>query len=189
MLILRSLIAKEAAIWQTESATKEFSLRARAQPCFHRRVARLKTFLRFWFPAIAWLGIIFVASTSNLSSGRTSRFFRPILQWLVPGISEAALNQAQYVARKTGHVTEYALLALLLWRARRQPTRGDSRPWRWREAAWALGGAALYAVSDEAHQYFEDDRQASLADVLLDTAGAAAGLGALWLTGRWRKRW
>jgi hypothetical protein len=84
MLILRSLIAKEAAIWQTESATKEFSLRARARPCFHQRVARVTTFQRFWFPAIAWLEVIFLASTSHLSSGRASRFFRPLLQWLVP---------------------------------------------------------------------------------------------------------
>ena len=65
--------------------------------------------------------------------------------------------------RKGAHVTEYAILALLLWRAlgRRLP-------------ALALG--ILYAASDELHQHFVRGRHGSPVDVAIDTMGLLAGL-------------
>jgi VanZ family protein len=132
---------------------------------------------------------IYSASTDALSSHRTSRIIGPLLRWLYPGVTDETIYRVQYAVRKTGHLTEYAILACLLWRARRQPARGDTRPWNWREAGFALGVAALYAISDEVHQAFVPSREPRTADVLLDTAGAAAGLFALWQFGRWRKQW
>ena len=86
-------------------------------------------------------------------------------------------------------LTEYAILALLVWRALRKPMKREPRPWKGSEARLALVFAALYASTDEFHQTFVPSRQGSVWDVLLDTSGAAFGLLLLWLLGRWRRRW
>ncbi len=124
--------------------------------------------------------VIFSASTDALSSHRTSRIIGPLLRWLKPDVSAETISRVQTVVRKTGHMTEYGVLACLFWRARRKPVKNDPRPWRWSEAAVALLFAALYAATDEFHQAFVPSRQASMGDVLLDISGAAAGLVVLW---------
>lgn len=142
-----------------------------------------RAFIRYWLPVLAWMLVIFSASTDLMSGRRTSRFIEPLLRWLAPGISPENLRRAHFVARKAGHVAEYAVLALLLWRARRKPVRNDARPWNWREAVWAVGVAALYAVSDELHQWFVASRTASAGDVAWDTLGAALAILCLWALG------
>src|SRR5438045_5204621 len=80
---------------------------------------KLPRFVRYWMPAIIWMALIFVGSTDVLSAQHTSRFLVPFLRWLDPQISLAALAQIQFAIRKLGHLTEYAILAMLLWRALR----------------------------------------------------------------------
>ena len=116
----------------------------------------------------------------------TSRIIGPVLRWLDPTVSQDTIDAVQFVVRKTAHVLEYAVLAPLLWWARRRPVRGDLRPWRGAEAAFALGLAVLFAASDEWHQSFVPSREARVGDVLIDAAGAVAGLAGLWSLGRWR---
>lgn len=111
------------------------------------------------------------------------------MHWLFPQISDHALNEIVFAIRKGAHLTEYAILALLLWRARRKPVRGDTRPWKGVEARFAVTIVALYASTDEFHQAFVPSRQASVWDVLLDTCGAVVGMLLLWAYGRWRNRW
>jgi hypothetical protein len=78
------------------------------------------------------------------------------------------------VTRKCAHVTEYAVLALLLWRALRSvPTLHTKRLLVF---GAALLGCALFAASDEFHQTFVKSRTPSVRDVLLDTGGALLGL-------------
>ena len=146
-------------------------------------------FLRYWLPVILWMGVIFGMSTNAGAPNKTSRLIGPIVRWLVPGVSDEAVGRVVFGVRKAAHVTEYALLAALCWRARRQPVRGDARPWRWTDAAFALALAAVFAASDEWHQSFVPSRQASGWDVLLDSGGAALGLLIIWRLGRWRKSW
>ena len=67
-----------------------------------------------------------------------------------------------YFIRKCAHLTEYAMLALLLWRAVRKPVKNDPRPWIWREARLALLLVVLYAASDEFHQLFVPSRDAAV---------------------------
>jgi VanZ family protein len=119
----------------------------------------------------------------------TSRFIGPLLRWLLPGVADTTVEHVQYTVRKAGHVSEYAILAWLLWRAVRPPARSDRRPWSWKTAAAAVALAALYACTDEYHQSFVATRYASALDVAIDTLGAAIGMAAVWLIGRWRKRW
>jgi len=133
--------------------------------------------------------LIFGMSTTAGAPNNTSRIIGPIVRWLVPGITDEALGRIVFGVRKTAHVTEYAILTLLCWRARRGPICGDRRSWRWSDAAFAFAVAVAFASSDEWHQSFVPARQASGWDVLLDLCGAALGLFVLWRLGRWRKRW
>jgi VanZ family protein len=135
------------------------------------------------------MALIFSASADPKSGQHSSRIIAPLLRWLKPDISEAALDRAVFIVRKGAHVTEFAVLAALLWRARRQPVKNDSRPWQWAHAAFAVGIAALYSASDELHQLFVPHREARFHDVLLDTVGAVLGLLVIWALGRWRKCW
>ena len=145
--------------------------------------------MAYWLPVAAWMLLIFIGSTDLLSSQHTSRFIGPLLRWLIPGISEASLERAHLIVRKCGHVTEYGVLAWLLWRARRKPAMNPPRPWLWAEAAFALCVAAAYAGTDEIHQSFSPSRYASVEDVLIDTLGAGVGLLLVWALGRCRRQW
>lgn len=133
--------------------------------------------------------VIFGASTSLGAPRNTSRFIGPILRWLVPNISDDTVVNVQFVVRKTAHAVEYAILCFLIWRARRKIIPNESPRWHWREAGIAILFSAIYAATDEFHQYFVATRQGSPWDVLLDTAGAAAGIFVLWKIGRRLKRW
>ena len=134
----------------------------------------MKSFLKYWFPLLMWLGVIFVGSTNLMSAEHTSRFVVPFLLWLKPGMSPQTIWVILVVMRKCAHVTEYAVLALLLWRALRSvPILGT-------KTLLVFGavvlGCALFAASDEFHQTFFKLRTPSVRDVLLDTAGAILGL-------------
>jgi VanZ family protein len=135
------------------------------------------------------MSLIFGFSTDVGSSKRTSRILGPVLRWLVPDISDAAISKVQLVVRKGGHVTEYAVLALLVWRARRQPRVGVRQPWNPRHATFAFAFAVTFAITDEWHQSTVPSREGQVSDVLIDSVGAGFGLAALWLTGRKFKRW
>ena len=132
---------------------------------------------------------IFGLSTSAGAPDNTSRIIGPIVRWLVPGISDETLGRVVFGVRKSSHVTEYAILAVLAWRARRKPVGGEARPWRGGDAAFAFVLATAFAASDEWHQSFVPSRQGSGWDVLLDSGGAVLGLFVVWRLGRWRKRW
>ena len=72
-------------------------------------------------------------------------------------------------------MTEYALLALLLWRACKRTLNDRATPDR--AALWAWIIAVAYACTDEFHQKFVPTREASIWDVCIDAVGAAIALG------------
>src|SRR5437762_14140264 len=74
-------------------------------------------FLRYWLPLLVWLGVIFFGSTDLMSAEHTSRFIVPFLRWLKPDISPETLASIHFIVRKCAHLSEYAVLALLLLRA------------------------------------------------------------------------
>src|ERR1039458_4955854 len=94
---------------------------------------------------------------------------------------KAAVEMLHHGFRKTCHLTEYAVLAWLFWRAIRKPVKHDPRPWHWTEAGLALAIVFLYAAGDELHQAFVPSRTAQISDVLIDTCGGAVALLLLWL--------
>lgn len=135
------------------------------------------------------MAVMLAGSGDMLSSQKTSRFIGPVLRWFDPEITEATVRAIQFGIRKTAHVVEYAVLSLLLWRARRG-SGSDSAPVRFREAAlFAIVVAAAFAVVDEVHQSFVPSRQGSAWDVALDTFGAALAMVGLWQLGRIRNKW
>src|ERR1051326_6226480 len=124
-------------------------------------------------PLVAWLCFIFFASRNSLSAANTSQIIGPLLHWLFPRISEAAVDQVHFIIRKTAHFTEYAVLALLAARAFRTSPR-PPRSRRWWLASFAL--VAVVALLDEYHQTFVPSRTASIYDSFLDMTGGATAL-------------
>jgi len=108
--------------------------------------------LTVWLPVFAWAAVIFAfSSIPSLSSG---------------------LGVWDTVLRKCAHVTEYAVLGALLYRA------------LGREAL-ALAVGIAYAATDELHQHFIRGRHASPVDVAIDAVGVALGM-LVWLRVRQR---
>ena len=134
----------------------------------------MRPLIRYWLPILLWLGVMFVGSTNLMSAEHTSRYIVPFLLWLKPGMSPHTIWIILVFVRKCAHVTEYAVLALLLWRAFR------SVPALHTKTSMVYGvvlmGCALFAASDEFHQTFVKSRTPSVRDVLLDISGALLGL-------------
>jgi len=152
-------------------------------------VPKLKVWLNYWLPVFIWMVVIFSASSDSMSFQHSSRFLAPVLRWLFPHMTERTISDMVFVIRKCAHLTEYAILALLVLRAVRKPVRNDPRPWRWSEAGWAILLVVLYAGSDEIHQIFVPHREGKFADVIIDTSGGVAGLLIVWVIGRLTKHW
>ena len=114
---------------------------------------------------------MFIGSSDLMSAEHTSRFLTPLLRWLKPDISGAAVAQAHLLVRKAAHVIEYAILTGLLFRA----LRGNFERLSTR-AAVAFFPVMIFALTDEYHQSFVASRTSSLGDVLIDCCGALAGI-------------
>jgi VanZ family protein len=151
-------------------------------------VPKLRILLKYWLPVGAWMAVIFFASGDRMSFQHSSRIVAPLLHWLWPQLSPEAIHTVVVLVRKAGHLTEYALLALLIWRALRHTPSDKPRPWSWRLAARTLLWVMLYAASDEFHQLFVPSREATITDVLIDTTGGALALCLLWSIDHMRRR-
>ena len=149
----------------------------------------VRPFFRYWLPVLLWAILIFSASTDLGSANHTSRFIGPALRWLFPGIAETTAQQIQLGIRKSAHATEYAVFAVLVWRACFRPGRSNWLPWSNKLAWQAWAAATFYAMTDEYHQSFNPSREASVRDVLIDSMGAALGLFLIHRWGRFRRWW
>lgn len=143
---------------------------------------RLKSRLwRYGLPGL-WMVAIFFASTSEFSGPKTASILEPLLRWCFPQITRAHIELCHFLVRKAGHLSEYAILGLLLARAFSASGHRFLRR-RWFVVSLVL--LSLYALSDEFHQSFVPSRTASVYDSLIDIAG---GLTALVLIALWKKR-
>lgn len=134
-----------------------------------------KLFIYFAFTLLC-MGCIFFFSAQNadtsqeLSDGLLAKLKALIA--LLPSISGQG---AEHDIRKYAHLFEFcmlgigsALTAAELWNGR------ASTPALPPVTAWAFG--ALYACTDELHQYFVPGRSAQLSDVALDSFGVLLGV-------------
>jgi VanZ family protein len=119
-------------------------------------------------PLILWIGVIFVASSNTGSMSNTSRFIRPLLEFLFPGTPEEILVVYHGYIRKFAHFAEYSGLAFFASRA----FYGSAN--KWLRKFWyvfALALIVLVATADETNQSFLASRTSSVYDVLLDSSG------------------
>jgi VanZ family protein len=123
---------------------------------------RERTLLALWLPVLAWMAVIFFLSAQS-------------------SLGDMQLPPLFGALRKSGHIFEYAVLALLLgrallgtWRA-----RGEKLSRTLLNRVWWVGAAAatLYGITDEFHQTFVPKRGGYPTDVLIDALAAIAALG------------
>jgi len=125
-----------------------------------------------WIPPVAWMAVIFVLSTDAGSAHHTGQWLAPVIRLVLPGATPAQVQAVHALIRKLAHLTEYAILAALWFRAFARGARMSPAA-----AGWAaLGLSAAWAGLDELHQAFVASRGGNLADVLLDSTGAAAAV-------------
>jgi VanZ family protein len=127
------------------------------------------------------MAVIFVMSTEAGSAEHTAGVLVPVLRSLLPWASPVALLAIHAAVRKGAHVTEYAVLALLWYRALVRDGALERRP----AAAAVVAIAALWGFVDEAHQTMQLTRGGSVADVALDSGGGL--LGAACAYGGWER--
>jgi VanZ family protein len=149
-------------------------------------VTKLSAFLKFWLPVLLWMTLIFSASADAHSYEHSSFLVEPLLHWLFPQMSQTHVEQIHHLFRKCAHLTEYAILALLLWRALHL-SKNNLPKWSWPKMGGTLLLVFLYAASDEFHQSFVPTRTALISDVFIDTTGGAIGLLVLWFFEHRRK--
>ncbi len=119
--------------------------------------------------------MIFSASTDAGSAEKTNPLVGRIIATVAPGLaarlSPDQIDRIDWNIRKTAHVTEYALFAILAFRAL---AFGNPR-FRSRNAYGPILIAVLYAATDEYHQSFVPSRGAAASDVFYDGTGALIG--------------
>lgn len=114
--------------------------------------------LQAWLVVFLWMLVIFAFSQQPHSGQVTAKVFGPY----------------NIAVRKIAHVSEFAVLAVLLWRAWTK-TLLKGGIGRFCNIA-SLAISALYALTDEWHQTFVPGRSACLSDAAIDTGGALLGL-------------
>jgi VanZ family protein len=132
-----------------------------------------------WGPLILWMLLISGLSTDAFSAAETGRLLLPLLRFLFPNMSPATLILLHGVTRKAAHVAEFAILALLWYRALDPSGSG----WQTKTVLRVFILAAAFGALDEAHQLFVPSRTASIGDVGWDSLGAVLGLMARHVTG------
>jgi VanZ family protein len=138
--------------------------------------------LKQWWPALVWAGVIWSFSTGVFTSENTASIIIPFLHWLLPHATSHTLRFIHHLIRKSGHFTEYFIFSLLLLRSIRSGRRGTHLTW----ALATIALVACWATIDEFHQSFVPGRTAAVSDVLLDTTGGIAAQIVVGLVTLWR---
>ena len=142
-------------------------------------VKRNKTVLAL-IPVIAVMIMIFCFSAQDAEeSGKTSSVVvEKVIEVVEPEYDEMPAekqgeiwSEITHIVRKTGHFSEFALLGfftllyLVTWK---------KKPFLY--GMWAELFCIVYAATDELHQMLSPGRGPGVTDVLIDSAGALAGI-------------
>lgn len=112
--------------------------------------------IRFFAPVVLWAAVIFAFSSFPTSS--TSEIY-----W------------QDFIVKKLAHITEYAVLTILTYRA--FWNSGYSK----KNALFsAVAFAIFYAITDEIHQSFTPGREPHVRDIVFDTIGALGVVYIVW---------
>jgi VanZ family protein len=119
------------------------------------------SFIRFWGPVVAYMGLIFWSSSRERPGA-----LAPAPDYLLHGLA-------------------YGGLAALSVRAVAKRTFSGLRA---SDVALGAGIAALYGLTDEWHQLHVPGRDGSLQDVAFDFAGASLAGAVLWTISGWQEK-
>ncbi|HEY2323595.1 MAG TPA: VanZ family protein [Thermoanaerobaculia bacterium] len=133
----------------------------------------MRKLIYYWLPVVVWAAIIIQATGRTFDAPHTSGWLTALLGNLPP----RTLHIINVAMRKTAHLTEYAILTALSFRAVREGRSGFTLRW----ALIALAITVCVASTDEFLQSFTPTRTSTPWDVLLDTVG-----GTIAMTGMWR---
>lgn len=107
--------------------------------------------LKAWLPVILWAALILSAANDRFSDRQTGGWLERLFGRIPPEVN--------VLVRKSAHVAEYAVLALLAWRARKT-------------IATPLLISLAVACADETLQAMTVTRTGSAVDVVWDMTGA-----------------
>jgi len=108
--------------------------------------SKIKNLITFWIPVFLWCAVIYYFSS-------------------IPSLKSDLSGQWDFIFRKIAHITEYAVLTFLFFRA-------SSKNLNFRRAIYYTTLFSItFALTDEYHQLFVFGRQGSLNDILIDSLG------------------
>jgi VanZ family protein len=125
-----------------------------------------------WIPPLAWMAVIMAFSSDAFSGARTGPVLVGLLASVAPWLTPADLSTLHGVSRKMAHFLEYAILAVLWFRAL---VRDRTLP-AGLAALGAFGICLVWATIDETHQLLVSSRTGSARDVAIDAAGSLTAL-------------
>lgn len=131
--------------------------------------------------ALVWMCVIFTFSaqtkeeSSAVSESLSYRMVSSTGHFFHWNLDDEQLREIadtiEYFVRKAAHMTEFAIMSVLLfiWVGQWEMTL-------LRRGIISFAVTALYAASDEIHQLFVPGRAGRIGDVLIDSAGALLGV-------------
>jgi VanZ family protein len=141
----------------------------------------MRKLIYYWLPVVIWAAIIIQATGRTFDAPHTTGWLATFLHDIGLHVAESTIEVANHMIRKSAHLTEYAILTALSFRAVREGRRGFAVRW----ALIALAITVCIASTDEFLQSFTPTRTSSVWDVLLDTCG---GIVAILLFRLWNGR-
>ena len=134
-----------------------------------------RRFVLFLSLSVCWMIVIFLFSSQNgeKSSNLSHGFLERLMRFFgidSGGLMAETLQAVNHFIRKTAHFFIYMILSVLVGNALL------ATPWKTRyQILITIFFCALYAASDEFHQYFVPGRGAGARDVCIDTLGVLLG--------------
>lgn len=113
---------------------------------------KLQLLAKYWLPPVLWALVIFSFSSMQI-------------------VGTADVYWKDFIFKKTAHLIEYGVLAVLLHRALL-----NSNITKQKAIILSVLIAGLYGVTDEFHQSFTPGREPRARDVAIDTIGAILGI-------------
>lgn len=108
--------------------------------------SKIKNLITLYLPIFLWCAIIYYLSS-------------------IPSLKSDLPNQWDFIFRKIAHITEYAILTFLFFRA-------VSKNLNYKRAiSYSALFSITYALTDEYHQLFIFGREGNLGDILIDGLG------------------
>jgi VanZ family protein len=127
-----------------------------------------------WVLVVLWMALIFYLShkpateSNELSKGITEIIVETVEK--VTTDVDIEVERFNHIVRKNAHFFSYLVLGILV-------TNGLISSEIKRYIGYALLICVLYAISDEIHQIYVPGRSGQIKDVVIDSAGALAGIG------------